>query len=104
MNSITRKFLLVSFAALVGTSQSLASPYCKQLQNPLCIFKLLEKQEFVKSVRLQNPSPEKGRYLTVLYVVGEKPPIILDDRQIQVKDVKYVVPSILVTDDPIVLP
>lgn len=103
IHQISRLFLLLGIL-LCGSFNANAFPPCKEMQNPLCIFKLLEKDELVGAIRLRNVSPARGHYLSVFYVTGKRPSIALDDRELNVTKVKYVVPSILVTGEAITLP
>lgn len=98
------KFALIVFVSTFFVApRAQAVPRCAQLQNPLCLFKLLEKEEFIGAIRVQNLTPTKGRFLTVFYVVGEKP-MGGSDSDLIVHTIKHVVPSILVTENSVTLP
>ncbi len=85
---------LVAFAAFVGyVHEVMAAPASPTIRT-----------EKVKPILVTDLAAYAGQKLTVMYVVGNKPLVSTDDRQMEVQEIKHVVGSILITNGPIDLP
>lgn len=62
------------------------------------------RTEIVKAILLTDLAAFAGQKLTVLYVIGHKPLVSTDDRQMEVQEIKHVVGSLPISHGPIDLP